>query len=563
MPVSIPDFWELATESGLLTAEQCRQLADGFGEVKGAAKQGNARTLAEWLISKHVLTRYQARILLSGRTGPFAFGEYEIYDSFKDGPLAGMFQAVHTTTSHRVILQFLTGAATETAAQWSLLNQRLLTQCDIQHPHLQRSFEVVDMTSFKFLVVEDLRGKPLEASLTDDTPLSRQEACRIVRCAALGLAQLHQIDSVHGDVCPGRLWIEDGGNVKLLHDPLDGMSPVDLTQPDADGALLSRTDYLAPEFLQPGKRPNVLTDIYALGCTLYHLLTGTPPFPGGDLRQKMNRHASERIQPLEQMDISQPVAQLVNYMMAKNPTVRYQDASLVAEQLTPMVDANRLKIKPPTPAATLTAYETAILQQQAFPGIQTSPIQAAPAAVAVPSPGAGQGVTTTAGSQVAPSVREAGATIKASNSTVSARSNRNKPVQKTMAVKVGVGVGAAVVLLLFGLILLSGAGGGRDGESGSDDDAAEMESDGGAVPEMEPSEAAGQPGAGTNGQSETPASGSAPDNDGSEEGIKIDDRNPVPDQSPPPVESKQNNDLLAFRHSAANNDTLPVGFRPI
>jgi len=560
MSVSIPDFWRVAVESRLLTTEQCQQLADAFDEVKGAARQGNARTLAEWLISENVLTRYQTRILLSGRSGPFVFGEYEVYDSIRDGPLAGMFRAVHTPTSHRVILQFLAGPATEISAQWSLLLERLRTQCDIQHPHLQRSFEVVDMTSFKYLVVEDLRGKPLEAIFVDGTHLSPQEACRIARCAALGLAQLHQTNSVHGGVRPQRLWMEDGGNTKLLRDPLEGMSPIDLTQPDADGGVLTRADYLAPEFLQSGKRPDVLTDIYSLGCTLYHLLAGTPPFPGGDVRQKMSRHANERIQPLEQLDIPQPIAQLVSYMMAKNPAVRYQDASLVAEQLTPMVDASHQKISLPTPAATLTAYESAVQQKQALPAVQPSSIQAVSAALAVPSSGAGQAASTTAGSHVAPTIYGTGAAIKASNSAVRARLNRTKSAQKMMALKIGVGVSAATVLLLFGMILLNSTGGGTDGESGSGDDAAEIETDGSVVPETAPSNAAGQPGAGTNGQSETPASGSGLDNDGSGEGNDIDDAAPEPDQSPPPGESQRNNDLLAFRHSAANNDTLPRVF---
>ncbi|MBC8870080.1 MAG: protein kinase [Planctomycetes bacterium] len=364
MSVPISEFWKLAIKSRLLTAEQCEQLYTSFGQVKGADTCGNARTLTEWLISKNALTRYQTRILLSGRSGPFFFGDYKIYDSIKQGPFAGMFRAVHTPTSHPVVLQFLTGPDVESPGLWTGLEARLQRQVGTQYPHLYRCFEVVDSGTFKFLVIESLGGISVEDTISAAEPLAPQEACRIARCAALGLAELHQMKAVHGDVRPRHLWIENGGNVRLLRDPVGAPAPVVLTQPDADGTLLARADYLAPEFLQHGKKPDALTDIYALGCSLYELLAGRPPFPGGDVHQKINRHANQPIQPLEQMGIPQPIAQLVTYVTAKNPSVRYQRVAQVAEQLTPLVDPDRLNVQPPAPAATLAVYERSIQQNQ-------------------------------------------------------------------------------------------------------------------------------------------------------------------------------------------------------
>ena len=73
MSISIPDFWKLAIDSQLLNLEQCRQYGEAFGNVKGAATQSNARTLAEWLTADNVLSRYQAQELRSDHgqgTGP-------------------------------------------------------------------------------------------------------------------------------------------------------------------------------------------------------------------------------------------------------------------------------------------------------------------------------------------------------------------------------------------------------------------------------------------------------------------------------------------------------------
>ena len=146
--------------------------------------------------------------------------------------------------------------------------------------------------------------------------------------------------------------------------------------------------------------------------------------------------------------------------------------------------------------------------------------------------------------------------VKAGSSAIRARLNRAKAAQKMMVLKIGFGVGTATVLLLFGTLLLIGVGGGADGKSGDGGNGARMETGGNVVPGTSPSNAVGEPGAGTNDPSETPASGSGLDDDGSHEGNEPDETNPAPGQPPQPGESRRNNDLLAFRHTAANNSTL-------
>src|SRR5207248_691152 len=133
--------------------------------------------------------------------------------------------------------------------------------------------------------------------------------------------------------------------------------PVDFADQRADAPAMIMADYLAPELATPGRTPDPLTDIYALGCTLYQLLARQPPFAGGNLQQKLARHASEPIKPLESLGVPQPMAQVVSFLMAKNPTVRYQSALLAAEQLAMFVEPAALKTTPPAQAKTLAAYE--------------------------------------------------------------------------------------------------------------------------------------------------------------------------------------------------------------
>lgn len=369
MANSVPEFWQLVEQSRLLVGDQCRQLDQEFHATNGATDHASPRALAEWLVSRNIFSRYQVTVLLAGRPGPFVYGDYKIYDRVESGRLAHEFRAVHAAAGHPVLLRFLTGPVVQDAALWAAAATEAHVACSLSHPNLQRFFELVDLGSFKFLVEEDLHGETLSDRLAAGR-LPPQEACRIARQIALGLAALHVTGRAHGDVRPANVWLESPtphhpAEVKLLRDPLVPPAPPNFAASDPHGWLLAQSDYLAPEFQLPGKSPDVLTDLYALGCTLYHMLAGQPPFPGGSATQKMDRHRSEAIRPLESYGVPQPVAQLVTYLMAKNASLRYQDAQTVADQLVAFIDP-AVAHAPPTPALpTLPAFESALRQSHA------------------------------------------------------------------------------------------------------------------------------------------------------------------------------------------------------
>ncbi|HUE72492.1 MAG TPA: protein kinase [Pirellulaceae bacterium] len=438
MPVAAPTFWTLLEQSRLLTAEQIRQLAVDFSQSGVSAEPQDATRLAEWLVSRNVISKYQATILLAGRSGPFVYGEYSVYDRIEKRRLTGWFRAVHRPTGHPVTLEFLSGAVVSDSYLWSQAANLALAATALRFPHLQRYWEPVDLGTFKFLVSEDMRGGSLEDKLAKDRiPLA--EVCRCVRLAAIGLAHLHQAGRIHGDVRPANLWLESSagaspGNVKLLYEPHVVAGPLSLADVDPLGRLSLMADYVAPELAQPGKHPDPLTDIYALGCSLYTLLAGTPPFAGGTPQQKLPRHASEPIRPLEQLGAPQPLAQLVAFLMAKNPAVRFQSAAIVAEQLTPFVDPQSVNLPAPAMPVTLPAYEAWLRQRQSQPLAQPQVMQPQVAALAPAID-----VPVVAGVNVAASRRGAPAT-----GTVAAELYKKKRKRKQIQLVIG----TAITLLL-------------------------------------------------------------------------------------------------------------------
>ena len=485
MSVSIPEFWKLVIDSRLLTLGDCQKLGEQFGHVKGAAVQGNARTLSEWMISENTISRYQATILLAGRPGPFDYGDYRIYDRFESGRLEGMFRALHRQTGHPVLLFFLTGAVTQNPQLWDDATRRAEMHFAVNHPNLCRCFDLVDEEAFKFLVFEQPAGGSLDEHLATAGRMAPADACRAVRCAAMGLAHLHQMGQVVGDLRPGALWREPTGNVKVIYDPLAIHTPVSLAVRDEEGWLAARADYWAPELAQPNKLPDVLTDIYALGCCFYQLLAGQPPFAGGDFRQKLTRHATEPIVPLEPMGVPQPVAHSVAYMMAKNPAVRYQQGMAVADELAKTLPPDELDIQPAAPPPTQIALEQAVLQrriqaagaapapavslQRASTSQSAAPSQSQPTTATVPQPTVQidvgpQLLAARYGNQAAHGPGGASATPGAigSNAQMSAAATFRSRNSNDRTVWVGALIAATVVVVVAAVVVIlrSGPGAG-------------------------------------------------------------------------------------------------------
>ncbi len=476
MSISFPDFWKLIIESRLLTADQCQQLSAQYGSVTGSAGQGNPKSLAQWLVSQNILSRYQATIILGGRSGPFFYGEYKIHDRIEKGRLAGAFRAAHAGSNHPVLLMFITGQAAQDANRWQQLKSTLPT---IVHPNVVRCYDAVDLKSYKFLVLENLQGCTIAEHLAASGPLPVAQACLMMRHAAAGLAITHQHGRPHGDVRPSNLWLDRSGLTKVLIDPNVPLQPLSEARGDEQKRIQASADYMAPELAQPGATPSVVTDIYSLGCSLYELLSGSVPFPGGTVAEKLQRHATEAIKPLDPQRVPGAVAQMVAYMMAKNPGVRFQQAAIVSDQMTPYLDAAGLALQPPTPTATQLVYEQWLARQQvaattpaavgaapavavATPVGPTPPQAAAPAAVAAP---VATPVATPAAPSAAPQVTPSGPAVNlkaaprrkgksVAPTTAVGRAARERAKRKKQLLFAGSAVGTAVVVSIVGIIVL-------------------------------------------------------------------------------------------------------------
>ena len=376
MSVSVAEFWKLAVESQALSAEQSRKLADAYAKAKGGPPtDADVEKLAKALVGHGAISRYQAKVLLAGRAGPFVYGDYLVFDRLDSGRLAGLFRARHIASRFPVCLYFLSGPGLQDPdALARFASQAAAAQAaGARQPHLARCHHWTDLGAYKFVALEDLHGESVAERLAEKGKLPASEACRIIRQAVMGLESLHALNQFHGQIRPANLWLAEYGRLKLLGFPL-AQDPLAA----AETALDAQAEYLAPELSKPGRAADARSDIYSLGCTLFQLLSGQALFAGGDRAKKAARHAAEP-PPLDKLKGLAPPAlvQVLAYMLNKNPEQRYQGAAALVQALAPYAPAEPKHETTPHPGAS--GYELWLKQ------LSTSPASANAASAASPS----------------------------------------------------------------------------------------------------------------------------------------------------------------------------------
>ncbi len=314
--------------------------AEGPPPMKGAA--ADLARFAAWMVANKYVTEYQARLLAGGHAEGFFLGGYMVLDRLGKGRMAGVYKARHPT-GQVVAIKVLPPSKARDPMLLGRFQREAKLALRLDHPNIVRGFQVGHEGDLHFLVMEYLDGETLEDALTRRGKLPPDEAVRLVHQALQGLQHIHEQGLVHRDLKPSNLMLiptPDGPAVKILDIGLgrmmdEGLDPADpgLT---GEGVLLGTPDYMAPEQARDARAIDIRADIYSLGCVLYHLLAGQPPFPDTNIISQMIRHASEPPRPVASLSPGVPdgLQQILNWMMAKAPEGRYPTPARAADALS-------------------------------------------------------------------------------------------------------------------------------------------------------------------------------------------------------------------------------------
>lgn len=313
---------------------------------------GGGRELALALLKAGKLTRYQAEMLLAGKSRNLVVGQYVLLRLRGKGGLGKVFKAMHRTMNRVVALKVLAPQLIKTDKARELFQREIVAVGRLIHPNIATAFDANTTADRCYLVMEYVNGPDLERMVRRQGPVRPPVACEIIRQAALGLQYAFEMGMLHRDIKPANILLQRGREqarepwtVKLVDFGLARLQAAGADAPTGLGTILTRDntvmgtpDYLSPEQSRDLHQVDIRSDLYSLGCTFYFLLTGQPPFPGGTPLEKLIRHASEEPAALETLcpGVSPEIAQVVRRLMAKRPEDRYQTPAELARALIPL-----------------------------------------------------------------------------------------------------------------------------------------------------------------------------------------------------------------------------------
>ncbi len=297
----------------------------------------DAEVVAQFLVDQDLVSRWQADNLLRGKYKGYFLGKYKLLGYLGSGGMSSVYLAEHTMMRRKHAIKVLPKKRVGDASYLERFRLEALATAALDHPNIVRAYDIDQEGDVHYLVMEFVPGRDLQTIVNSQGPLSCQDAARYVAQAAQGLQHAHDAGLIHRDVKPANLLLDDSGRIKILDLGLalfsrDGEASLTLMHNEN---VLGTADYLAPEQALSSHDVDSRADIYALGCTLYYLLTGHPPFPEGTLAQRIAKHQT-KMPPDIRQDRPDCPATLVHVclkMMQKDPKDRQRTMREVAEEL--------------------------------------------------------------------------------------------------------------------------------------------------------------------------------------------------------------------------------------
>lgn len=302
------------------------------------------KALAQSLVDRELLTRWQADYLLQGKHKGFFLGPYRFLRMLGKGGMGAVYLAQHEMMRRRCAVKVLPAKLLKDKT--SVLERFYLEAqavASLDHPNIVRAYDVNKDTQggseIHYLVMEYVEGNDLQTLVQErGTGLDYLEVAEFARQAAQGLAHAHENGLIHRDIKPANLLVDAKGTVKILDLGLarffDDRLEASLTTAYNE-SILGTADYLSPEQALNSHKVDTRTDIYSLGCTCYFMLTGQPPFPDGSVAQRLIAHQVKAPAPIERFrpDVPRDLVAIIQKMIAKKPEHRFQSAAEVSEAL--------------------------------------------------------------------------------------------------------------------------------------------------------------------------------------------------------------------------------------
>jgi serine/threonine protein kinase len=271
--------------------------------------------------------------------------QYEVLRELGRGGMGVVYLAQNKLMDRLEVLKLVNQALLDRPGAVERFLREIRSAARLNHANVVTAYSAVQSGELLAFAMEYVEGEDLANLVQTQGPLPVTDACSYVHQAALGLQHAFEKKLVHRDIKPQNLILAREGQrhvVKILD---FGLAKVTRAQDEDtsltdDGAMLGTPDYVAPEQTLDAANADIRADVYSLGCTLYYLLTGAPPFKGRSRYEVLQAHQSMEARSLKLLrpEIPEELAAVVRKMMAKDPAKRYQSPMALVQALAAFVE---------------------------------------------------------------------------------------------------------------------------------------------------------------------------------------------------------------------------------
>ncbi|MEJ2705024.1 MAG: serine/threonine-protein kinase [Sedimentisphaerales bacterium] len=320
-------FGKMAVEHGLCTDEELRH---SLTELE-ARKAISPVILKDLMIELGFITTTQAERLKDdikeSKVTVKKIPGYKIQGKLGAGAMAVVYKAKQLSLNRTVAIKVLPKRFTENPEYVERFYKEGQAAGRLNHPNIVQAIDVGEAGGYHYFVMEYVEGKTIADDLTAGKIFSEPEALDIVIQVAHALAHAHACSLIHRDVKPKNIMISTNGTVKLADMGLAReTTDIEAAQSEA-GKAYGTPYYIAPEQIRGKIDIDGRADIYGLGATLYHMLTGRVPFMAEDSADVMRKHLREKLIPPDHINtsLSAGISEVVEVMMAKRRENRYKN----------------------------------------------------------------------------------------------------------------------------------------------------------------------------------------------------------------------------------------------
>ena len=335
----------LVVDNGLATQEEVQHALE---QAKSIREADNSASLVQILVEHEYVTKRQiARlraIIEAERSGQKIPG-FKILGKLGAGAMATVFKAVQLSLDREVAIKVLPRKFSSNPQFIERFYAEGRSAAALNHPNIVQAFDVGKAGEFHYFVMEYVDGRTVYDDIVKQKRFAEKDAVEVMIQVAEALQHAHEKGLIHRDVKPKNVMITNEGVVKLADMGLArAVSDKEAAEAEA-GKAFGTPYYISPEQIRGEREIGPPADIYSLGATFYHMVTGSVPFEGKNPSAVMHKHLKADLIPPDHVNpkLSAGVSEVIEMMMAKSPSSRYKNCVDLLVDLRAV-----LKGEPPT-----------------------------------------------------------------------------------------------------------------------------------------------------------------------------------------------------------------------